>query len=170
MRTSSIVPLTLLASAAFGAATPAAASDLADARLNVIDRALRTRLTAHVAYDADAPLAVVAANRAAFGGAAWPRLDFNAARLVGPGLAGLLIAAFGGMFLLLVFLNFLLDDEKEVHWLGNIERKLGSLGKVSSISVLVSAVSIVGGGWVPTAATDRRTPASRRSSPTDCCP
>ena len=48
------------------------------------------------------------------------------------------VAAFGGMFLLLVFLNFLLDDEKEVHWLGNIERKLGSLGKVSSISVLVA--------------------------------
>jgi hypothetical protein len=48
------------------------------------------------------------------------------------------VAAFGGMFLLLVFLNFLLDDEKETHWLGNIERKLGSLGKVSSISVLIA--------------------------------
>ena len=48
------------------------------------------------------------------------------------------VAAFGGMFLLLVFLNFMLDDEKEVHWLGNIERKIGSLGKVSSISVLVA--------------------------------
>jgi len=48
------------------------------------------------------------------------------------------VAAFGGMFLLLVFLNFLLDDEKEVHWLGNVERKLGSLGKVSSISVMVA--------------------------------
>ena len=39
-------------------------------------------MPAHVSYDADAPLAVIAANRAAFGGAAWPRLDFNAARLV----------------------------------------------------------------------------------------
>ncbi|MCA1246707.1 DUF475 domain-containing protein [Massilia sp. MS-15] len=48
------------------------------------------------------------------------------------------VAAFGGMFLLLVFLNFMLDEEKEVHWLGNIERKIGSLGKVSSISVLVA--------------------------------
>nr|WP_315212252.1 DUF475 domain-containing protein [uncultured Duganella sp.] len=48
------------------------------------------------------------------------------------------VAAFGGMFLLLVFLNFLLDDEKEVHWLGNFEKKLGSLGKVSSISVMIS--------------------------------
>jgi hypothetical protein len=48
------------------------------------------------------------------------------------------VAAFGGMFLLLVFLNFLLDDEKEMHWLGHVEQKLGSLGKVSSVSVLVA--------------------------------
>src|SRR5450830_657577 len=48
------------------------------------------------------------------------------------------VAAFGGMFLLLVFLNFLLDDSKEMHWLGHIEEKLGSLGKVSSISVMVA--------------------------------
>jgi hypothetical protein len=48
------------------------------------------------------------------------------------------VAAFGGMFLLLVFLNFLLDDEKELHWLGHVERKLGALGKVSSISVMVA--------------------------------
>jgi len=48
------------------------------------------------------------------------------------------VAAFGGMFLLLVFLNFLLDDEKELHWLGHIEQKLGALGKVSSISVMVA--------------------------------
>jgi hypothetical protein len=48
------------------------------------------------------------------------------------------VAAFGGMFLLLVFLNFLLDDEKELHWLGHLEAKLGALGKVSSISVMVA--------------------------------
>lgn len=48
------------------------------------------------------------------------------------------VAAFGGMFLLLVFLNFLLDDEKEMHWLGHVEEKIGSLGKVSSIAVMIS--------------------------------
>src|SRR6478672_10707026 len=48
------------------------------------------------------------------------------------------VAAFGGMFLLLVFLNFLLDDSKETHWLGHMEEKLGALGKVSSISVLIA--------------------------------
>ncbi len=48
------------------------------------------------------------------------------------------VAAFGGMFLLLVFLNFLLDHEKETHWLGHFERKLGSLGKISSVSVMIA--------------------------------
>jgi predicted tellurium resistance membrane protein TerC len=48
------------------------------------------------------------------------------------------VAAFGGMFLLLVFLNFLFDDEKEHHWLGHFEAKLGSLGKVSSIAVMIA--------------------------------
>ncbi|RSZ58579.1 DUF475 domain-containing protein [Massilia atriviolacea] len=48
------------------------------------------------------------------------------------------VAAFGGMFLLLVFLNFLLDDEKETHWLGSLEEKLGALGKVGSISVMIA--------------------------------
>ena len=48
------------------------------------------------------------------------------------------VAAFGGMFLLLVFLNFLFDHEKEHHWLGHVEEKLGSLGKVSSVSVMIA--------------------------------
>ncbi|MES2742846.1 MAG: DUF475 domain-containing protein [Pseudomonadota bacterium] len=48
------------------------------------------------------------------------------------------VAAFGGIFLLLVFLNFLLDDKKELHWLGRLEAKLGALGKVSSISVMIA--------------------------------
>ena len=48
------------------------------------------------------------------------------------------VAAFGGMFLLLVFLNFLLDEDKETHWLGQIEAKIGALGKVSSIAVMLA--------------------------------
>ncbi|AKU22453.1 MULTISPECIES: DUF475 domain-containing protein [Telluria group] len=54
------------------------------------------------------------------------------------------VAAFGGIFLLLVFLNFLLDHEKEMHWLGNVEKKLGSLGKVSSIAVMVAMGVLLG--------------------------
>ena len=54
------------------------------------------------------------------------------------------VAAFGGMFLLLVFLNFLLDDTKEMHWLGHVEEKIGSLGKVSSISVMIAIGALMG--------------------------
>ncbi len=54
------------------------------------------------------------------------------------------VAAFGGMFLLLVFLNFLFDHEKEVHWLGHVEQKLGALGKVSSIAVMISLAVLLG--------------------------
>jgi hypothetical protein len=42
------------------------------------------------------------------------------------------------MFLLLVFLNFLLDKEKELHWLGHLEEKIASFGKVASISVMIA--------------------------------
>lgn len=48
------------------------------------------------------------------------------------------VAAFGGVFLLLVFLNFLLDENKELHWLGHIEKKIASFGKVASISVMIA--------------------------------
>lgn len=54
------------------------------------------------------------------------------------------VAAFGGMFLLLVFLNFLLDETKEMHWLGHVEEKIGSLGKVSSISVMIAIGALMG--------------------------
>ncbi|QBE62972.1 DUF475 domain-containing protein [Pseudoduganella lutea] len=54
------------------------------------------------------------------------------------------VAAFGGIFLLMVFLNFILDPEKETHWLGNFEEKLGSLGKVSSISIMVALATLLG--------------------------
>ncbi len=53
------------------------------------------------------------------------------------------VAAFGGAFLLLVFLNFLLDDEKELHWLGWIEEQIGSLGKIDSVEILVALGLIV---------------------------
>lgn len=53
------------------------------------------------------------------------------------------VAAFGGVFLLLVFLNFLFDEEKELHWLGNVEAKLASFGKLGSLPVLVTLISVI---------------------------
>jgi hypothetical protein len=51
-----------------------------------------------------------------------------------------LIYAFGGSFLLMVFLNFLFDKEKEEHWLEPIEDNevIRQLGKVDSIQMLIS--------------------------------
>ncbi|MFZ6748725.1 DUF475 domain-containing protein [Undibacterium sp. Ren11W] len=60
------------------------------------------------------------------------------------------VAAFGGVFLLLVFLNFLLDEKKEQHWLGHIEEKLALFGKIGSVPVLIalavvlSSITLVG--------------------------
>jgi hypothetical protein len=53
------------------------------------------------------------------------------------------VAAFGGAFLLLVFLNFLFDEKKELHWLGWIEEKLGDLGS-ESLAVLLSLAAVFG--------------------------
>lgn len=53
------------------------------------------------------------------------------------------VAAFGGVFLLLVFLNFLMDEDKELHWLGNVERKLASFGRIGSVPVLLALAAVL---------------------------
>lgn len=53
------------------------------------------------------------------------------------------VAAFGGVFLLLVFLNFLLDDDKELHWLGHVEEKLAHFGRIGSVPVLIALGIVV---------------------------
>jgi hypothetical protein len=53
------------------------------------------------------------------------------------------IAAFGGIFLLMIFLDFMFDPEREIHWLGPIERTLGRLGKLDILSVVVALVSLL---------------------------
>lgn len=52
------------------------------------------------------------------------------------------ISAFGGMFLLLVFLNFLFDD-KEVHWFDWLEGRLARFGQVDAMSVFVALVILM---------------------------
>ncbi|WP_432513374.1 DUF475 domain-containing protein [Kineococcus sp. SYSU DK001] len=47
------------------------------------------------------------------------------------------IAAFGGMFLLMLFLNFIFG-EKEHHWLGPLERLLERVGKLEYVQVIVA--------------------------------
>lgn len=60
------------------------------------------------------------------------------------------IAAFGGMFLLLIFFSFLFDEGKELHWLGTIEEKLAGMGKLDSIGVMLALVVLFAiQQWLP---------------------
>lgn len=47
------------------------------------------------------------------------------------------IAAFGGMFLLMIFLNFVLED-RELTWLTWLERPLAKIGKLDQLSVVIA--------------------------------
>ena len=53
------------------------------------------------------------------------------------------VAAFGGAFLLLVFHNFLFDEEKELHWLGWIEEKVGQYGS-EGLAILLTLLAAFG--------------------------
>lgn len=52
------------------------------------------------------------------------------------------IAAFGGMFLLMLFLDFIFED-RAVTWLSWLERPLGRVGKLDQLSVVVALVVLV---------------------------
>ncbi len=53
------------------------------------------------------------------------------------------IAAFGGMFLLMVFLHFVCDEAKEVHWLGGVERRLARAGRLEAVEVAVALLLLL---------------------------
>jgi hypothetical protein len=57
------------------------------------------------------------------------------------------IAAFGGTFLLMVFLHFVMDATKDLHWIGFIERKLAIMGKLESVQVVVALLLLLGIVW-----------------------
>lgn len=52
------------------------------------------------------------------------------------------IAAFGGMFLLMIFLDFIFE-EREHKWLGWLERPLAKMGKLDMLSVIVALVVLM---------------------------
>jgi hypothetical protein len=62
------------------------------------------------------------------------------------------IAAFGGMFLLMVFLHFVCDEAKDVHWLGWVERRLVRAGRLEAVEVAASlAALLLVQFWLPEA-------------------
>jgi hypothetical protein len=62
------------------------------------------------------------------------------------------IAAFGGMFLVMVFFSFIFDEGKELHWLGYIEEKMSSFGKLESIEVILAlGLLLMTQNWLPDA-------------------
>ncbi|MBB6098651.1 hypothetical protein HNR42_002086 [Deinobacterium chartae] len=53
------------------------------------------------------------------------------------------ISAFGGSFLMLVFLNYLMDPDKDVHWLGRLEEGLARIGKLDTIQVVITGILLL---------------------------
>ncbi|GGR34973.1 DUF475 domain-containing protein [Deinococcus ruber] len=53
------------------------------------------------------------------------------------------INAFGSAFLLLVFLKYLIDPEKDEHWFGWLEEKLARVGKLDTIQVVITGVLLL---------------------------
>ncbi|MCB5164889.1 DUF475 domain-containing protein [Streptomyces bambusae] len=52
------------------------------------------------------------------------------------------IAAFGGMFLLMIFLDFIFE-ERDIKWLAWVERPLAKLGKVDMLSVCIALIALL---------------------------
>jgi len=66
--------------------------------------------------------------------------------------AHVMISAFGGTFLFLVFLHYFADATKQVHWIGAIERRLARVGQLDKVEVFVTIailMSIVSLGVAP---------------------
>jgi hypothetical protein len=54
------------------------------------------------------------------------------------------LGAFGGAFLGMVCLKYFFDAEKEIHWLGVVERRLARLGKIESSHLAVTMLALYG--------------------------
>lgn len=57
------------------------------------------------------------------------------------------IAAFGGAFLMMVFLKFMVDHEKDHHWMHWIEAPLSKMGKLESVQVIITLGVIIASAY-----------------------
>lgn len=59
------------------------------------------------------------------------------------------IAAFGGAFLMMIFLKFFFDTEKDTHWLSWIEAPLTKIGRLDCAEIAITLVTIlVTAAWI----------------------
>jgi len=58
------------------------------------------------------------------------------------------IAAFGGVFLLMIFLDFLIDPDKELHWIDPLERLFQRIGVIRYASVMIALLLLLVFGLV----------------------
>jgi hypothetical protein len=58
------------------------------------------------------------------------------------------IYTFGGIFLLMIFLNFLFDEEREIHWLTWLERPLSKAGKLPYLAIIIALAVIYTGSQI----------------------
>lgn len=61
------------------------------------------------------------------------------------------VSAFGGLFLLMVFLKFLFDDEQELHWLGRLEARVRRYGTDALAILICLGAAMVAVSLVPEA-------------------
>lgn len=58
------------------------------------------------------------------------------------------VAAFGGAFLLMVFLKYFIDENKENHWIGFLEEPLHRLGRIEAIQMALTLVVVLLAGML----------------------
>ena len=59
------------------------------------------------------------------------------------------ILAFGGIFLVMVFLRYFLDEAKTLHWVVVLETPLSRAGRVPSLEVALALILLMGGSLWP---------------------
>jgi len=52
------------------------------------------------------------------------------------------IVTFGGAFLMMLFLSYFFDDEKEIHWIKDIEKKLQLFGNINGAETIITLLAV----------------------------
>jgi len=66
----------------------------------------------------------------------------------------IVVAGFGGAFLLMVFAKFFFDQEKDVHWIAIIEKPMATIGKMEAIWAAFSLALVYGTSKLIAGSTD----------------